>query len=289
MNRRATLLASSCASVLALVGAVVSCGSAPRHSNGPVASPTTTHPAEQSVLTISGVDQPEGLAVSATGEVYVVSNQGVLKYVSGATTELPLGPGGADIAVDRTGRVYLADYVNDKVLTLAPGAKVPTELPFGWLNKPNAVAVDKAGDVYVADGEKRVLELAPGATGPTKLPFGDVKTPFGLATDTGGNVYVTDPYNNRVLKLASGAASATELPFGGVKGPTGVAVDTAGAVYVTFYGDGGKVLKLAAGAKSAATLPFTGLQKPWGVAVDSSGSVYVADHGTSQVLKLTAH
>jgi serine/threonine protein kinase, bacterial len=283
MNCRSTTFLALIVGVLALV----SCGPGSRNATGPVVGPTTTRPAEQSVLSIPGVSQPEGLAVGPTGDLYLVSNQGVLHYVSGATTDLPLGSGGADVAVDQTGRVYLADYVDGKVLALAPGAQDPAELPFGRLEKPNAIAVDNAGDVYVADARNRVLKLAQNATSPTQLPFGDIKTSFGVATDRSGSVYATDPYNNRVLKLTSGSASAVELPFGGVKGPTGIAVDNAGSVYVTFYGGGGKVLKLAAGTTNATELPFTGLQKPWGIAIDTNGSVYVADHGANQVLKLT--
>jgi serine/threonine-protein kinase len=64
------------------------------------------------------------------------------------------------------------------------------------------VAVDTAGNVYVADrGNNRVLKLAAGSTSATPLPFTDLNTPQGVAVDSTGTVYVTDNGNARVLKL----------------------------------------------------------------------------------------
>ena len=74
------------------------------------------------------------------------------------------------------------------------------------------MAVDAAGDVYVADKfNNRVLKLAAGSGTPTVLPFTGLHLPFRVAVDTTGNVYVMDevvseklPSASRVLKLAVG-------------------------------------------------------------------------------------
>ncbi len=51
---------------------------------------------------------------------------------------------------------------NNRVLRLAAGATTQTELPFTGLNRPMGVAVDTAGNVYVADSDNnRVLKLPP--------------------------------------------------------------------------------------------------------------------------------
>ena len=66
------------------------------------------------------------------------------------------------------------------------------------------VAVDGAGDVYVADGHNdRVLKLSAGSSAPTPLPFAGLKDPSDVAVDVAGNVYVVDSGNKRVLTLSA--------------------------------------------------------------------------------------
>ena len=90
-------------------------------------------------------------------------------------------------------------------------------LPFTGVREPYAVAVDTAGNVYIAD-----------------------------ANNTAGNVHPADANNNRVLKPPVGSNTPVELPFTGLNHPEGVAVDTAGNVYVADYGNY-RVLKLSGG------------------------------------------
>jgi serine/threonine protein kinase, bacterial len=78
-------------------------------------------------------------------------------------------------------------------------------LPFTGLNGPYGVAVDAAGNLYVADdGNNQVLKLPAGSGAPTVLPFTGLNYPNGVAVDTAGNLYVTDEGNDRVLKLPAG-------------------------------------------------------------------------------------
>ena len=150
---------------------------------------------------------------------------------------------------------------------------------------PGGVAVDAAGDVYVASDSNNVLNLPAGASTPRVLPFYGLHSPSGVAVDAAGAVYVADWGNKRVLKLAAGALVHSELPFSGLDGPFGVAVDTAGNVYVA---DNNRVLKLPAGATTQSVLPFSGLKTPHGVSVDTAGNVYVTDYSNNRVLKLPA-
>ena len=159
-------------------------------------------------------------------------------------------------------------------------------LPFTGLNSPDAVAVDSAGNVYVADaGNSRVLEVSTGSSSTTELPFTGLGNPSGVTVDADRAVYVTNVANNRVLKLGVGSSSTTELPTMGLIGPQGIAVDTAGNLYITA---GNRVLKLPAGSNNTVELPFTGLSNPTGVAVDGTGAVYVTDSGNNRVLKLAS-
>lgn len=173
----------------------------------------------------------------------------------------------------------------------APPAGQAVVLSFAGLNGPRGVAVDAAGNVYVADGGNgRVLELAANASSPKVLPFAGLGNPSGVAADGTGNVYVTNLGNNLVLKLGAGSSGTTELTFAGLTSPltspSGVAVDSNGALYVTDGAD--RVLKLPAGSSNPTVPPFTGLSKPTGVAVDGAGNLYVADTGNNRVLKLAA-
>lgn len=194
------------------------------------------------------------------------------------------------IAVGATGDVYVVDGHNDRVLKLVAGSTTPSVLPLTDLADPNGVAVDGAGNVYVAESHvrtPRVLKLPAGATA-TVLPLTDVKFPKGVAVDGAGNVYVSDSGNNRILKLAAGSGAQSALPFTGLNGPRGIAADKAGGVYVADRGNS-RVLKLAAGATSQEVVLSTGQYDPAGVAVDTAGNIYIADLHNHQVLKLSVH
>jgi serine/threonine protein kinase, bacterial len=306
LTRRAKIIGLTAAAlvvvVVAIIAVVASQSGSSRSAHGSGSSlssrPSSLPPPAWSAvprpspidLPFTGVQFPQGVAVDATGSVYVADGKGnrVLKLAAGAATptELPFTglnmPGG--VAVDTAGSVYVAFSGSNRVLKLAAGAATPTELPFTGLNMPDGVAVDTAGSVYVADiWNERVLKLPPGAGSATELPFTGLDSPVGVAVDAAGSVYVTDANNNRVLQLAVGAVTPIKLPITGH--PRGVAVDAAGNVYVVV---GSGVLKLAPAAAAPTELRFSGLNEPEGVAVDTAGNVYVTDVSTNRVLKLTA-
>jgi serine/threonine protein kinase, bacterial len=170
-------------------------------------------------------------------------------------------------------------------------ASGPTELPFTGIDfqlSPGGVALDNAGNVYVANEGMygRVVKLTAGSNATMVLPFTGLYQPQGLAVDNAGSVYVTD-FNNRVVKLAAESNTQTELSFTGLNYPEGVAVDGAGNVYVADRGNN-RVVKLTAGSNTQTDLPFTDLTHPDGVAVDNQGSVYVTDSDNNRVLQLAA-
>jgi DNA-binding beta-propeller fold protein YncE len=177
----------------------------------------------------------------------------------------------------------------------------PFALPFTDLRVPHGVAVDAAGNVYVADGRaNQVLKLTARSNTQTVLPFTGLdlaagvvnNSTGGVAVDAAGNVYVTDTGHNRVLELAAASSTQTVLPFRGLFFPEGLAVDTAGAVYVADRNDS-QVVKLAAGSKTQTVLPSMGRWvSPNDVAVDATGTVYAAvdkscgKHTCSYLLRL---
>ncbi len=115
---------------------------------------------------------------------------------------------------------------------------------------PGGVAVDGAGNVYVADVKNNAVKevVAVGgsipASNPTILTLGSgFSEPFGVAVDGAGNVYVADFGNNAAKEIVAvggsiPASSPTILTLGsGFSFPFGVAVDGVGNVYVADFGN----------------------------------------------------
>jgi len=189
---------------------------------------------------------------------------------------------------------------------------------------PNSVAVDLAGNVYVADlGNSLIREInAKGVvstfagSGTDSLANGtgtaaSFSFPAGVAVDASYNVYVAD-LGNQVIRKISGTGVVTTLAgIGGVpgaangaaasatfNGPVAVAVDASGNVYVADQNNNmireisvaGAVTTLA-GSGSPGFVNGTGtsasFNSPNGVAVDGNGNVYVADLINRAIRKIT--
>ncbi|MCV7257167.1 hypothetical protein [Mycobacterium shimoidei] len=167
-------------------------------------------------------------------------------------------------------------------------------LPFTGLDAPGGVAVDSAGNVYVADfGSKRVLKLAAGTDKVTELPFTGLRGPRDVTVDTAGDIYVADSggdAESRVLKLAAGESNPTELPSVGLNNLTSVAVDAAGTIYVTDTENmtsKNRLLKLTTREDGWSQMVLPGLEYPAWVAVDGAGNLY-ADDANRKVVKLAS-
>jgi serine/threonine protein kinase, bacterial len=172
----------------------------------------------------------------------------------------------------------LATVLSRPFSTPEAGHTGQTVLPFGSLSLATAsnganVAVDRAGNVYVADARNgRILKLAVGAAEPTLVPISGLGTPNGVAVDPSGTVYgiQSDYHGTRLAKLSAGASSAVDLPASKVVNAQ-MAVDASGAVYVAGLTS---VARLAPNADHFDELPLP-RGFPRSVAVDAAGAVYV--------------
>jgi sugar lactone lactonase YvrE len=189
----------------------------------------------------------------------------------------------AATAVDASGNVYVADTGNDTIRKVTPAGVVTTFAgsvgisgstdgtgTAAQFNQPAALAIDAAGNLYVADTwNNNVRKVTPGGVTTTLAGSGftgsadgagtlaDFDNPQGIAVDAAGNVYVSDTSNGTIRVIT----------------PEGVVSTLAGEP-----GNSGS----ADGTGTAAQFDH-----PLGLAVDASGNVYVADSYNGTVRKIT--
>lgn len=160
-----------------------------------------------------------------------------------------------------------------------------TEMPFAGLDTPEGIAVDKSGNVYVADlRTQRVYMLTAGADSANELPFRDLHAPKDVTANNSGDVYVIDVDEStsepRVLLLESDSEAATDLPIAGLHTPTSIAVDDSGTIYVTDTQNmisTNRLLQLTPGAERWTEINHPGLEYPSFVTVDTNGNLYATD------------
>ena len=192
------------------------------------------------------------------------------------------------VAVDSVGNIYIADANNSRIRKVDHATGVITTVAgngtFGFngdgglatnavLNHPYGVALDSAGNIYIADHYNSRIRRVDHTTGIITTVAGNgtagysgdgsatnasLNYPYGVALDSAGNIYIADFDNSRIRK---------------VDHTTGIITTVAGSGAVDFSGDGG----LATSA---------GLYWPRGVALDSIGNLYILDYGNSRIRKV---
>jgi hypothetical protein len=100
------------------------------------------------------------------------------------------------------------------------------------LSAPEGVAVDSAGNVWIADtGDNTIDEWNAATGGVTPLVSSGLSGPTGVAVDGGGNVFIADTGNNAIEEW-SALNQQVSTVVSGLNGPAGVAVDVADNVYI---------------------------------------------------------
>ena len=281
----------------------------------------------------TGLDQPLGVALDASSNIYVVGGGGVTVYPAGSNGNVApssiidgsntgLDPEG--IAVGASGKIYVTNDAGGEggngTVTVYPagsnGNLAPSSTIGGsntGLNAPAGIALDASGNIYVANGfglggqngPYRATVYPAGSNGNVapSSTIGDsntyLYTPSGIALDASGNIYVANAFDNAVTVYPAGSnanvapTSTIGGPKTGLDTPVGIALDAGGNIYVANDGSaiGGNdtVTVYPAGsngnvAPSSAIAGFnTGLNGPLGIALDASGNIYVTNDGGNTV------
>lgn len=190
-----------------------------------------------------------------------------------------------------------------KPAVLFPSRHAPSEV-FSWggpggdngeFSGPNAIAIDRDGNVYVADDDIQkfdrdghFIERWAAADEGSRLV-----SPAGIAIGTRGRVYVTDAFNRVLVYNRHGRLTGRWGNAGTAHGEfhwsNGVTIGPDGEVYVVDthnariqkFSDTGEFL-LSIGAPGSADGQFSA---PYGVAADAAGNIYVADTGNDRLQK----
>ena len=253
---------------------------------------------------------PEAVAVDGAGNLYIADREnhrirrvdagGTITTLAGTGERGYNGDGGpavearlngpTGIAVDSEGALYIADRDNHRIRRVDGAGTITTVAGTGergyshsengspaveaQLNYPEDVAVDNAGNLYIADTWNRMVRrVDAGGTITTVAGNGgrgfggggrpavrvSLNYPAGVAVDSSGNLYIAEIDQNRVHRVDV----------------LGVLTTVAGTGEKGYSGDGGTAVEAR-------------LNGPRGVAVDGSGNLYFADRGNRRIRRVDA-
>jgi sugar lactone lactonase YvrE len=196
-------------------------------------------------------------------------------------------PDGKRVTICTVGEDYISEFGRG-----VAAEQTEADAPDGRFFWPTAIALDKAGNVYVSDEWYNRISIFTkdgdwvGKWGIPGAGDGQLNRPSGIAFDRGDHLYVVDSLNNRVQQFTKdgkflrkwGTAGSGEGKF---NMPWGIALDTEGDVYVTDWRND-RVQKFTAEGRFLVQFGTSGsgdgeFNRPTGIAVDQAGVIYVAD------------
>ncbi|HYL77458.1 MAG TPA: hypothetical protein VEU96_24805 [Bryobacteraceae bacterium] len=279
------------------------------------------------------------IALGPDGSVYIAQFGGLIKRVTPdgimhpfANLNLNVGPpiGGAGqvIAVDASGNVYYANFVNSVVNKISQTGVITTIAGTGApgfsgdkgpatsaaLSHPHGVYLDAAGNLYIVDsGNGRIRKVTNGVIDsvPASPALGN---PEAVVLDSAGNIYVAD---NSVIKRITPQGITTILAGSGVSGfggdggpalraqlnfPSSLAIDKSGNIFFTdilnrrvrVISTAGNINTFAGNglfrfAPDGTPASLAYLTGPFGVAFGPNGLLYYADRDAARVRRVEAN
>lgn len=299
-------------------GVKIVAGAAPDHTNGNIADCTAgaqaVCPGDGGPATSAKLHEPAGLALDSTGNLYIADDrQRVIRRVDAATGVITTiaGTGGSGsggdggparnaafafpsgIAFDGSNNLYIADTLNHRIRIITASNGVintvaGTTAGFAGdngpatsaqLDRPLGVAVDRAGNVFIADTQNSAIREVTAADGKINTVAGQggvagysgdggsatsakLQYPIGIAVDASGSFYIADDNNNVIRKVTGDATHIISTIAGNTNGTAG------------YSGDNGPALTAL-------------LNNPTNMIVDGQNNLYIVDGQFSAVRKIT--
>ena len=209
-----------------------------------------------------------GIVSDSKGALYVLS----ITFLLGTSTNVQIFPPGATaatttlgsaqgvhassgIALDANGTLYVANGTGFRqgrpsVIKFPPGATTPSYTITNTPVEPGGIAVDRSGNIYLADESGAVLVYPPNTQTPsTTLSDPSLGFPTALALDASGGLYVADFSNNDIAYFAAGQTALTTTLNDGTfgSGVSQLMLDPTGNLWAT-VNTSQSIERLAAGA-----------------------------------------
>jgi len=261
------------------------------------------------VTSIARSTLPTGLAFDGYSTLYVADHS------AGQILEIPLNSGkaaamnisAADIVCGYEGSLYAADMtvlrrvsVTGNAVVIAGGGSMAEgdggPASQARLNNPTGVAIDKIGNLYIADHDNNrirrvgldgtITTLAgTGVAGNTgdggAATLATLNGPTSVAFDANGNLYIADTGNARIRVVSKGGA-IYPVASGILTAPAYMLFDSSQNLYIA---DAAAIYKTT--PQGVTTTVFGGLSSPRGMAFDAGGNFYFSEPKLKQVWMLT--
>ncbi|MES2328650.1 MAG: cadherin-like beta sandwich domain-containing protein [Bacteroidota bacterium] len=298
---------------------------------------TVSGVATMAPLTPSNVGGP--VPALRYGQTFTFAGSGSIGALNNASPLLATFNKPRGIAQDIAGNLFIADSANNVIRKISPTGIVSNYAGSGTagfadssvaamatFRGPSGVAVDVAGNVYVADaGNNKIRKISTtgvvstyagsgtqsGSADNAVANLATFNRPLGLAIDERGNLYVADAGNNKIRKISttgivstyagsgtqSGSADNSVPTLATFNAPSGLAIDVMGNVFVADQGNH-KIRKITPtgvvtsfAGSGTGTVDGVGtaasFKSPSGIAFDIAGNLFVADQGNHKIRKIT--